>query len=170
MRPRLGVEFKQTKKNLLRGEFKDRYGAECSIQESSLPGEECLWLGVDVDFDGREVRNGRMHLTREQARKLIPMLRHFVRCGALGIDEPREHFQVGAWVVGVGEENRGVEGRIVQLQKGHYVAVQDHTRPGPEGTIKCTWEQADLIWVPIEIPDNAPTRYDRILENANADD
>lgn len=60
------MEFKQTKKGLMRAEFTDRYGALCSLQESSIPGEDCVWLGVDVDIEGEEVRNGRMHLTRER--------------------------------------------------------------------------------------------------------
>ena len=164
------MDFKQTKKGLLRAEFQDRYGQECSVQESSFPDEDCLWMGVDVGQDRQEVQHGRMHLTQDQARELIPMLRHFVRRGTLGVDSPKDKFQIGAWVVGVGEENRGVEGRIVYLQKGETMVVQDSSIPGEAGRIVCTWEIADLIWVPIETPDHLPTRYDRLMENALADD
>lgn len=158
------MEFKPTKKGLLRGEFVDRYGQTCSIQESSLAGEDCAWLGVEVDREGREVLNGRMHLTRDMARQLIPVLRHFVREGTLGMDEPREKFHIGAWVAGVGKDNRGVEGRVIAMQRGEYMTVQDQHRPGDAGQIICMWEVADLIWVPIDVPDHIPTRYERLRE------
>lgn len=67
------------------GKFKDRYGADCSIQESSLATEACIWLGCDhetVDDQGRPC-GARMHLTREMAAELIPLLQHFVETGSL---------------------------------------------------------------------------------------
>lgn len=164
------MDFTQTKKGLLRAEFRDRYGQKCSIQESSFPDEACLWLGVDVGQDGQEVRHGRMHLSQELAHKLLPMLRHFVRQGTLGLDAPKDQFRIGAWVVGVGEENHGVEGRIIYVQNGEMMVVQDNAHPGDGGHIACTWEVADLIWSPIEVPDHIPTRFERIMENALADD
>ena len=91
------MDFGPTKKGLLRAEFEDRYGAVCSIQESSHAGEDCIWLGVEVDLEGNEVPRGRMHLSQEQARELIPVLRHFARTGRLGEDDgdPRHGFHVG---------------------------------------------------------------------------
>jgi len=106
-----------------------------------------------------------MHLTRDQARLLIPILRHFVREGVLGVDEPREKFHIGAWVAGVGKDNRGVEGRIIAMQRGTHMTVQDQHKPGEAGQHICLWEVADLIWVPIDVPDNIPTRYDRLRED-----
>lgn len=154
------MEFRQTKRGLLRADFRDRYGALCSLQESSIPGEDCLWMGVEVNFEGDELRHGRMHLTRDMARKLVPILRHFARRGSLGIDTVEDPFHVGAWVVGVGEENRGIEGRIIQAHPGETLTVQDSKKFGPEGQIICVWDVVDLIWEPIEVPESVPTRYD----------
>lgn len=56
------------------GTFVDRYGAGCSIQKSSLATEDCIWLGRDPD---------RMHLTREMAADLIPLLERFSLTGLL---------------------------------------------------------------------------------------
>jgi len=159
------MDFTQTKKGQLRAEFRDRYGALCSIQESSIPGEDCVWLGVDVDIEGDEVRHGRMHLTQDLARQLIPVLRHFARRGSLGTDTTDDPYHVGAWVIGVGEDNRGVEGRVIQAQPGKALVVQDWRRPGAEGHILCTWDLVDLIWEPIEVPDEIPSRIDRLLDD-----
>jgi hypothetical protein len=156
------VNFTNTKRGCLRAEFKDRFGQECSIQEATTPGENCLWVGVETDINGDWVDHGRMIVDQALARKLIPLLRHFIRKGTLGMDEPTDHFQVGSWVVGVGEENKGVEGRIIQVQKGVSMVVQDHMRPGESGQHACLWEVVDLIWVPCEVPDHIPTRYERL--------
>lgn len=61
-------------RGFLRGQFTDRYGFPCSIQKSSLATEDCIWLGRDLV---------RMHLTREMAAELIPLLQHFVETGEL---------------------------------------------------------------------------------------
>lgn len=92
------------------GTFKDRYKKECSIQESSLAEDHCVWLGIDnadpqimaadaiklgLDTKGQttgwmpyplpeEVTfNTRMHLTQEMAEELIPILTYFVKTGYL---------------------------------------------------------------------------------------
>jgi len=80
-------------------EFKDQKGIECSIQKSSSAMEECIWLGADkigmkvfiagsgwqsmghLDNDGLHIANNRMHLTRKQVEKLIPILQKFVDTG-----------------------------------------------------------------------------------------
>lgn len=81
------------------GKFKDRYGAECSIQKSSLATEDCIWLGI------REVQHkkfpgdntgwhdcelptdvhcfARMHLSQQQVKDLLPLLHRFVKTGDL---------------------------------------------------------------------------------------
>jgi hypothetical protein len=162
------VRFNSTRRGLLRAEFKDRYGAECSVQESSIPGEDCLWLGVEVDFYGDELRAGRMHIDRDLARQLYPVLRHFARTGSLGTDDPDSSLQVGMWVVGVGEQNRGIEGRIVQI--GDLVVVQDWQRPGEEGQHICVPEVADLIWERIPMPETFPSRYERLMTEDKTED
>ena len=99
------IEMEQTARGFVVGHFTDRYGVECSIQESSLATEACIWLGVSnsdpkicvlgkgwepVDLHktlGVEVGslslNTRMHLTREMAANLIPLLQRFVKTGCL---------------------------------------------------------------------------------------
>lgn len=57
-------------------EFHDANGQECSAQESSAVEDDFLWLGRD---DGK----ARMHINRDQARRLVPLLRHFARYGDL---------------------------------------------------------------------------------------
>ena len=72
-------------RGFLKGKFKDRYGADCSIQKSSLATEDCIWLGCDhetVDPKGT-LCGARMHLTQSMAADLIPLLQHFVDTGEL---------------------------------------------------------------------------------------
>ena len=161
------MEFKQTKRGQLRADFQDRYGALCSIQESSIPGEDCVWLGVDVNFEGDELRHGRMHLTQESAGELIPVLRHFARRGSLGIDTTKNPYHVGAWVIGVSEDNQGIEGRIIQAHEGKMLTVQDWRKAGPDGLITCVWDVINLIWEPCEMPDKISSRYDRLTADEN---
>ena len=89
--------------------FIDRYGAECSIQKSSLAEEDAIWLGVDnanpkiMAVDAREagisttavngwveypipdtvIMTTRMHLTQDQVAKLLPVLQRFVDTGEI---------------------------------------------------------------------------------------
>ena len=62
-------------------EFKDLYGQKCTIQESSLATDDAIWLGVTIDFDGKHVEHGRMHLNREMAIKLMAKLAVFIEDG-----------------------------------------------------------------------------------------
>lgn len=75
------MKLYKTQRGFKRGDFLDRYAAKCSIQESSLAQEECIWLGVDISREGKE--SDRMHLTRELAKELIPLLKKFVDTGHL---------------------------------------------------------------------------------------
>lgn len=153
--------FKPTSKGLLRAEFKDRLGATCALQESSRADEDCAWLGVEVDLDGDEIRYGKMLITRDMAEKLLPVLRHFARTGHLGQDTPGQRFEVGTWVVGVGVENHGIEGRVIAT--GETVVIQDYTHPGKTHSI--AWDHIELHWEPQERVESVPTRYDRIIDN-----
>jgi hypothetical protein len=73
--------------------FKDRYGSECSLQESSLATESAVWLGVDKDFNGNECT--RMHLTRKQVASLLPALTRFVQSGSLVEHDAEGYIEVG---------------------------------------------------------------------------
>lgn len=90
-------------------EFTDRYNTKCSIQKSSLATEDAIWLGPNgnqsvgqwpgsggwqtISDDqirqalnlqqGMFVTPNRMHLTRDDAAKLIPILQAFVETGEL---------------------------------------------------------------------------------------
>ena len=43
----MSINLSPTQRGFLRGEFTDRYGAKCSIQQSSLATEGAIWLGVN---------------------------------------------------------------------------------------------------------------------------
>lgn len=92
------MKIKQTNRGFDIAKFKDRYGAECSLQKSSLATEDCIWLGIDnvdpqIMIEGRgwqpynippEVMlSSRMHLNREMVAKLLPILQLFVKTGEL---------------------------------------------------------------------------------------
>lgn len=81
--------------------FKDAYGVECSIQESSSAEEPKIWFGIDspkvmrLDNGWKDITpvstkenpvniDSRMHLTREHVKQLLPILRHFVKTGEVG--------------------------------------------------------------------------------------
>ncbi len=80
--------------------FQDRYQTDCTIQDSSLAGEDAIWFGTDgkveilhrdgtgwhdypFPTDAEVCVHSRMHLTRKMAEELIPYLQHFVDCGKL---------------------------------------------------------------------------------------
>ena len=77
--------------------FTDLYGAECSLQRSSLATDDAIWFGVDDAAPKILGKNGweeyplpeeillttRMHLNREQVETLILYLQHFVLLGEL---------------------------------------------------------------------------------------
>ena len=96
-----------------RMDFTDRYGEQCSLQKSSLATEDAIWLGVnepklmefypapretdeawfDVTQEAMEKvkhrpqnemhLSGRMHLTRDMVKILLPYLYNFVNRGEL---------------------------------------------------------------------------------------
>jgi hypothetical protein len=91
----------RTNRGFSRYEFKDQYGVECSLQESSLATENCIWLGandinlkvfwpylgwhdIDLNKHGHDfVANTRMHLTQNQVKLLLPILQKFVKTGKI---------------------------------------------------------------------------------------
>lgn len=64
--------------------FKDQYGVECSLQESSIMMEGgAVWLGCDKNCPphlGHEL-SPRMHLTRDQVEKLVRSLKRWLNKG-----------------------------------------------------------------------------------------
>lgn len=98
------MKIKKTERGFGIVEFTDRYGVECSIQKSSLATEDAIWFGANeiglrkhVPYSGKGfkpvntkctptveyVANNRMHLTRKQVKKLLPILKHFAKTGEL---------------------------------------------------------------------------------------
>ena len=68
-------------------DFIDRYGAKCSLQQSSLadyiqPGMSAIWLGVEVNLKGVTV-NERMHIDLKQAKALVKVLNKWIKNGSL---------------------------------------------------------------------------------------
>lgn len=77
--------------------FNDLYDVECSLQKSSLATEDAIWLGVDdadpkiidgigwvpYDIPDDVILNTRMHLNREQAKKLVDAINVFIETGDL---------------------------------------------------------------------------------------
>ena len=107
------ITFNNTKRGFGKGNFQDAYGAECSIQDSSIMEKEpYLWLGL-VDANPQIMRsdarklglpnsegNGwmeykfpnevflstRMHLSKTQVKGLIKVLKKWVKEGILPED------------------------------------------------------------------------------------
>ena len=103
------MEIGKTHRGFAIGHFTDRYGAKCSIQKSSLATEDAIWFGIDdpepkimaskaADYGvvtnettgwvqypipDEVLLTTRMHLTREQVKELLPVLKHFVKTGEL---------------------------------------------------------------------------------------
>jgi hypothetical protein len=76
--------------------FVDRYGVECSLQKSSLAGENAIWFGCDnanprilipgaswqpISMPDGYLADTRMHLNRKQVLSLLPRLIKFVIMG-----------------------------------------------------------------------------------------
>lgn len=105
----LELKFGTTARGFRIIEFTDRYDYECSLQASSLATEDAIWFGIDdpkpqimaVHAKGLGIKTNhvsgwipypipdevnlatRMHLTREQVARLMPLLQHFVDTGEL---------------------------------------------------------------------------------------
>jgi len=79
-------------------EFTDSKNISCSIQKSSSAMEEAIWFGTDDDelviFEDEDMGkyittklpktfmvNNRMHLTQEQVKELLPILKRFADTG-----------------------------------------------------------------------------------------
>lgn len=78
-------------------EFKDYYGHEASLQQSSMfseeifadkPGQSAIWLGLDKEtiheVTGERI-GARMHLNREQVESLIAHLQGWLKHGTFKV-------------------------------------------------------------------------------------
>lgn len=82
----MAITMTPTGRGFARGEFTDLYGEACSIQESSLMDPDAIWLGCEHETKHRatgEPCGARMHLTKQMAADLIPLLQRFVETGRL---------------------------------------------------------------------------------------
>lgn len=75
--------------------FHDMNGHHCSLQDSSVATESAIWFGVhapevkifgehgweDVPLPDEVFISGRMHLTQEQVKALLPILTYFAETG-----------------------------------------------------------------------------------------
>ena len=85
-------KLRKTERGFERIEFHDRYGKECSLQQSSLatfmePGTSAIWLGCEhesIDPKDGGPLGGRMHLSLDQVKRLIPLLQKWVDDGCFG--------------------------------------------------------------------------------------
>lgn len=71
------MKIKKTERGFELISFKDFYGAECSLQQSSLalynrPGSSAIWFGQG---------DARMHISRELMEELLPHLQNWVKDG-----------------------------------------------------------------------------------------
>lgn len=108
---------------------------------------------------GDALPSARMHLTRELARQLAEALLYFAREGTLGLYDP-SHYPVGQWVVGVGRENQGVMGRVVEAHVGSAIKVQD-MHAGSEAW-ECAWSRVPSTWVPAEQPPRGISLFEHL--------
>lgn len=76
-----------TPRGFLRADFSDANSDACSIQESSIATADLIWLGQNRGTHDPVTGScmARMHLTREHAAALIPLLRRFVKTGRLAM-------------------------------------------------------------------------------------
>lgn len=99
------METSHTNRGFALVKFQDANGVPCSIQKSSQADDDYIWLGaddiglkefvahrqpsawVDVELGDSEthhyVANTRMHLSRDQVRRLLPLLKRFADTGEL---------------------------------------------------------------------------------------
>lgn len=104
------VEKSDTNRGFGRLQFKDRYGHECSLQDSSLATQAAIWFGIDdakpqicvsgqgwknVPFPEGTIFHTRMHLTQAQVRTLLPALKHFAEHGILPTTPPEAKHECG---------------------------------------------------------------------------
>ena len=104
----MSIKFSQHTRGMYYYEFKDSYGANCSLSESSAARIEYedghvsdgkIWFGMDSDHEGYKAGiigktvnlpdgtptpvGSRMHLSQSMVRELLPLLEYFAEHGEL---------------------------------------------------------------------------------------
>ena len=79
------IQWETTERGYCRGEFTDAYGKQASIQTSSWATTDAIWLGLNEGVHHHVTGEclARMHLTREHAAELWPLLKSFAETGDL---------------------------------------------------------------------------------------
>lgn len=92
------IKHSKTYRGFGRIDFKDKYNVDCSIQESSLATDNCIWFGCNeanprhlvpgqgwqpVEMPTEYYASTRMHLSQEQVLELLPILVKFAYTGTL---------------------------------------------------------------------------------------
>lgn len=92
------IEIGETHRGFALGRFTDANGEMCSIQKSSVATEDMIWLGIEdanpkvlkpgegwqvVEVPEGTIFTTRMHLKKQHAAALIPLLQKFVDTGEL---------------------------------------------------------------------------------------
>lgn len=92
------ITWDETPRGYSAGTFKDLYGEECSVQDSSLASQPAIWLGIDkpvpkvmvpgkgwqdVPLPPGTFVSGRMHLTIDMAKGLRKVLDRFIERGSV---------------------------------------------------------------------------------------
>ena len=77
------MKIEKTERGFELIKFKDIYGSECSLQQSSIalcerPGTSAIWFGTE---------DNRMHINLELLKKLLPYLKNWVENGSFGEEE-----------------------------------------------------------------------------------
>lgn len=91
-------KFSKTNRGFGLVEFTDSNGVKCSIQQSSLATQNCLWIGCSTDYymqlsPGKgwekveiaqnQLVNDKMHLNESQVRQLVARLEIWLETGSL---------------------------------------------------------------------------------------
>jgi hypothetical protein len=108
------MEFKHINGAAARVDFTDNFDVKCSLQESAGSETPHLWVGINrpqvVASGGQYSASGRMMLSQNQVRDLLPWLSNFAESGALEyagmyrkegsqlVEACTEHPQWSAWL------------------------------------------------------------------------
>jgi hypothetical protein len=99
----MSMKIEKTERGFQRIDFKDIYGVECSLQESSLADRAAVWFGPNepnprrlvpgqswqpVPFPEGTLCDTRAHLGQEQVKELIGYLQNWLKSGRF--DKPRK--------------------------------------------------------------------------------
>lgn len=86
----------RTARGFERIDFRDQYGIECSLQQSSLASPPCVWLGCNdadprvllpgkgwtqIEMPSGYIADTRMHLNRKQVKALVARLNRWLEAG-----------------------------------------------------------------------------------------